>query len=79
MHWVVLGSAYAILWFLALQILLPIGFKTRQGDPPAALDKVDAEPPHAANIGLKMLLASIGAGVIWAIFYALVLMKVVDV
>ncbi|HEX9159452.1 MAG TPA: DUF1467 family protein [Rhizomicrobium sp.] len=79
MHWVVLGSAYAILWFLALQILLPIGFKSRQGDPPSVPDNMEAEPPHAARIGLKMLLATIGAGVIWAIFYALVVMKVVDV
>lgn len=79
MRWVVLGSAYAILWFLALQILLPIGFKSQQGDPPSVLDMADAEPPHASRIGLKMLLASLSAGVVWAIFYALVLLKVVDV
>ena len=79
MHWVVLGSAYAILWFLALQILLPIGFRPRQGDPPPVVENSEAEPPHASRIGLKLVLATISAAVVWCIFYALVLTKVVDV
>lgn len=79
MRWVVFGSAYVILWFLALQILLPIGFGSRRGNPPSVLAGVDADPPHASRIGLKILLATVAAAVLWAVFYALVLMKVVDI
>ena len=79
MRWVVLGSAYAILWFLALQILLPIRFGSRPGDPPPVLNQADAETPHEPRIGLKMLLATVSAAVLWAVFYTLVLLKVVDV
>jgi predicted secreted protein len=80
MRWVVLGSAYAILWFLALQILLPIGIKSRDGNAPAAaFGEADPGAPHNPRIGLKILVATIAAGLVWSVFYALVLMKVVDI
>ena len=79
MRWVVLVSAYAILWFLALLILLPIGIKSGEESAPADFGAGDPGAPHNPGIGLKVLIASFAAGVIWVIFYALVLMKVVDV
>ena len=79
MRWVVLASAYAILWFLALQILLPIGIKTGEGRAPVGFGGGDPGAPHDPRIGLKVLIASIAALLIWAIFYALVLLKVVDI
>jgi predicted secreted protein len=79
MRWVVLASAYAILWFLALQILLPVGIKSREGNAPAELGGPDPGAPHEPRIGLKILLATIAAGLVWFIFYALILMKVVDI
>ena len=79
MRWVVLASAYAILWFLALQILLPIGITSGEANAPADSRSGDPGAPHNPRIGLKILIATIAAGVIWAIFYALVLMKVVDI
>ena len=79
MRWVVLVSAYAILWFLALQILLPIGIKPGGGHVATEFGGTDPGAPQNPQIGLKVLIASVAAGVIWTIFYALVLMKVVDI
>jgi predicted secreted protein len=79
MRWVVLVSAYAILWFLALQILLPIGIKSRDENAPALFGAADPGAPQNPRIGLKILLATIAAGILWAVFYALVVMKAVDI
>ena len=80
MRWVVLASAYAILWFLALQILLPVGIKSGDGNARAAeFGGADPGAPHNPRIGLKILIATVAAGLVWSIFYALVLMKVVDI
>jgi len=80
MRWVVLTSAYAILWFLALQIVLPIGIKPGQGNAPAAeFGGTDPGAPQESRIGLKILIATVAAGLVWSVFYALVLMKVVDI
>lgn len=79
MRWVVLTSAYAILWFLALQVLLPIGIKSSETNVAAEFGRADPGAPHNPQIGLKILIASVAAGLIWAIFYALVLLKVVDI
>jgi predicted secreted protein len=78
-RWVVLASAYAILWFLALQILLPIGIRSRGENNPAVLGGADPGAPHNPRIGLKIVIASVAAGLVWFVFYALVLMKVVDI
>ena len=79
MRWVVLASAYVILWFLALQILLPIGIKSREENARAILGATDPGAPQNPRMGLKILLATIAAAIIWLVFYALVLMKVVDI
>jgi predicted secreted protein len=79
MRWVILASAYAILWFLALQILLPIGIKSPTDNTSSAFDIADPGAPQNPRIGLKILLATIAAGIIWSTFYALVLIKVVDI
>jgi predicted secreted protein len=79
MRWVVLASAYAILWFLALQILLPIGIASRHDNAPAEFGAPDPGAPSNPRMGLKILLATIAAALLWSVFYALVLMKVVDI
>lgn len=79
MRWVVLGSVYAILWFLALQILLPVGIKSRVGNAAEEIGGGDPGAPHEPRIALKMLLATIAAALLWSIFYILVLMKVMDI
>jgi predicted secreted protein len=77
MRWIVLGSAYAILWFLALQILLPIGIKPGEGTAPTEF--ADTGVPYNPRIGLKILIATITAALIWAVFYALVLLNIVNI
>ena len=62
LHYVVLFSAYAVLWFLVLFCLLPIGM----GGP------VDPESGAPLNPMLKQkaLAAAVIAAVLWAVFYA---------
>jgi predicted secreted protein len=79
MRWVVLASAYVILWFLALQILLPIGIASRNDNAPAVLGAADPGAPQNPRVGLKILLATIAAGILWSVFYVLVLLKLVNV
>lgn len=76
MRWVVLASAYVILWFLALQILLPIGIKSGET---AEYGAGGPGAPQNPRLGLKVLVATIASGAVWTVFYALVLMKVVDI
>jgi predicted secreted protein len=70
---IVLAGAFVILWFLALQILLPIGIRSSHdgvGDPGA---------PANPRIVLKLVLAAIAAAALWSIFYALVLLRIIDI
>ena len=68
-HGAVLVSAFAILWFLALLCLFPIG-----------LGEVDPETgaPKNPRLLLKAGLATIIAAILWAIFYALIALHLVD-
>ncbi|HEX4077631.1 MAG TPA: DUF1467 family protein [Rhizomicrobium sp.] len=79
MHWVVLAGAYIILWFLALQILLPMGIRAphETGDNATAIG--DPGAPPNPRLVLKALLATVAATVIWSVFYALVLSGVINV
>jgi predicted secreted protein len=70
---IVLAGAFVILWFLALQLLLPIGIRPSHdgvGDPGA---------PANPRMALKLALATVAAAAMWTIFYALVLMRVIDI
>ena len=78
MHWVVLVGAYVILWFLALQILLPIGNEHADADTEAGAG-VDPGAPVRARIKLKLLGATLIASAVWIAFYGLVLTGIVNV
>jgi predicted secreted protein len=70
---VVLAGAFVILWFLALHILLPIGISPSHdgvGDPGA---------PANPRMALKLALATVAAAAMWAIFYVLVLLRVINI
>jgi predicted secreted protein len=69
-HDVVLFGAFAILWFLTLFCLLPVGM----GAP------VDPETgaPLLPMLGRKALVATGIAVVLWLVFYALIAFKVFD-
>ena len=79
MHWVVLAGAYVILWFLALQILLPIGIRAPHESGEEARGLADAGAPSNPRIVLKALIASGVAAVLWLIFYVLILKGYIDV
>jgi len=60
-HYVVLFSAYAVLWFLCLFCLLPVGLGTER-DP-------DSGAPLNPMLGRKALIATGIAAVLWIGFY----------
>ena len=62
LHLVVLFSAYAVLWFLCLFCLLPVGLGAAR-DP-------ESGAPLNPMLGKKALIASAIAAALWAIFYA---------
>jgi predicted secreted protein len=68
-HGAVLVSAFAILWFLALFCLFPIG-----------LGELDPETgaPKNPRLLLKAGLATVIAAVLWALFYALIAFHILD-
>ncbi|MGB8363761.1 MAG: DUF1467 family protein [Rhizomicrobium sp.] len=78
MHWIVLGGAFAIFWFLALQIVLPMGNHTAHEVGETLVAGTDPSAPAKPRLGLKLAIATAAAIVMWGVFYALVLTKVVD-
>jgi len=75
MRGIVLFGAFIILWFLALQIVLPIGGRssdeTIAGNDPGA--------PAKPRLVFKAALATVIAIALWGLFYALVVFRVIDV
>ena len=69
-HGVVLFGAFAILWFLALFCLLPIGLGAER-DPASGA-------PLTPQLGRKALVALGIATMAWLIFYAAVALKILD-
>jgi predicted secreted protein len=65
-HYVVLFSAYAVLWFLCLFCLLPVGLGAER-DP-------ESGAPLSPKLGRKALIASVVAAVLWVGFYVAVRM-----
>ena len=61
LHYVVLFSAYAVLWFLVLFCLLPVGLGAER-DP-------ESGAPLTPMLGKKALIATAIAAVLWVIFY----------
>ena len=68
-HGAVLVSAFVILWFLALFCLLPVGIGEADPETGAPLK------PHLLR---KAEYATAIAVVLWLVFYALILLRVVD-
>ena len=62
LHYVVLFSAYAVLWFLCLFCLLPVGLGAER-DP-------DTGAPLTPMLKKKAAIASGIAALLWAGFYA---------
>ena len=62
LHYVVLFSAYAVLWFLCLFCLLPVGLGSER-DP-------ESGAPLNPQLKKKALIAVAIAAVVWVIVYA---------
>jgi len=69
-HDVVLFGTFAILWFLSLFCLLPVGLGSER-DP-------DSGAPLNPMLGRKALFATGIAAVLWVVFYLLIAFKVLD-
>jgi predicted secreted protein len=69
-HGVVLFGTFAILWFLSLFCLLPVGLGAER-DP-------ESGAPLSPMLGRKALMALGIAVVLWCVFYALIAMKILD-
>ena len=69
-HGVVLFGTFAILWFLSLFCLLPVGLGAER-DP-------DSGAPLSPMLGRKALIALGIAVVLWCVFYALIAFKILD-
>ncbi len=78
MHWTVLGGAFAIFWFLALQIALPMGNRTSREAGETLVAGTEPGAPAQPRLGLKLAWATAAAVGMWAVFYALVWLKVID-
>ncbi len=64
LHYVVIFSAYVVIWFITLFCLLPVGLGSER-DP-------DTGAPLNPMLKKKMLWASAIAAVVWAVFYAFI-------
>ena len=69
-HGAVLVSAFAIFWFLALFCLLPMGLGPGV-DP-------NSGAPARPQLAFKLALASAIAALAWALFYALIVLSVIN-
>jgi len=69
-HGVVLFGTFAILWFLALFCLLPVGLGAER-DPLSGA-------PLSPQLGRKALVALAIAAVGWLIFYAAIALRILD-
>jgi predicted secreted protein len=69
-HGVVLFGTFAILWFLSLFCLLPVGLGAER-DP-------DSGAPLTPQLGKKALIALGIAIVLWCVFYALIALKILN-
>ncbi len=69
-HNVAVFGTFPILWFLAFFCLLPVGLGA-EADP-------DSGAPLNPMLARKALIATAIAAVLWAAFYALIALKVLD-
>ncbi len=63
---------YAVLWFLVLFVLLPIGQKS-QADVGHVVPGTPAGAPHEPKLKRKMIIATLIAAVIWGIIAYVIL------
>jgi predicted secreted protein len=78
MHWIVLGGAFCIFWFLALQIVLPIGNRTAGEIGLRPTPGTDPSAPVNPHLVQKLVITTLCASAMWGVLYALILVRVID-
>ncbi len=78
MRWIVLGGAFVIFWFLALQIVLPIGNRTAHEADETLIAGVDPGAPAQPKLAIKLAVATGAALAMWIALYMLVLLKIIE-
>ena len=79
MHWIVLVGAFFIFWFLShCRSSCPIGVKTPHEAGDSVVAGTDPGAPYRPNLGMKALVATVVAVVLWCILYGLILLHVLD-
>jgi predicted secreted protein len=63
-------AIYFIIWWVTLFAVLPIGVRTQAEDGNVTLGTTESAPA-VANLGRKVILTSIIAGVIYAVYHVL--------
>jgi predicted secreted protein len=77
--WAMIFGVYAIVWFLAFLMLLPIGLPY-EDDPPGQIGSAAAAPPvPAMSMRAKILWSTVAATVVWLICGGLVLVGVIRI
>ncbi len=69
---------FAVIWFLALLIILPLRLTT-QGEAGDVVPGTPSSAPSTPNLGKKMRLATIVAVVLWCVAAAIILSGVISV
>jgi len=67
---------FASLWFLALFLVLPIGFRSQE-ETGAVVPGTPRSAPHRSRLGRKMLLATVIAAVVWLLVYWVVVGEII--
>ncbi|WP_347268631.1 DUF1467 family protein [Paracoccus sp. (in: a-proteobacteria)] len=62
---------YAVIWFLVLFVLLPIGQKS-QAEAGHVVPGTPAGAPHEPRLGRKMLWATLITALIWAVIFYII-------
>lgn len=77
-HWVVLGGAFFIFWFLALLIVLPVGADSAHEAGADVAAGHDPGAPERPRIWLKLVVATAAAVSAWTIFYGLAVARILN-
>ena len=69
-------AIYAIIWWIVLFAMLPIGVRS-QGEEGEVTPGTDAGAPHRPQLLAKMLATTVVASIVFAVVYAIIVHKLI--
>ena len=69
-------AIYAIIWWIVLFAILPIGVRTQEEEGDVSPGSADSAP-HAPRLLAKMLATTVVASIIFAVVYVIIVHKVI--